>query len=159
MSHLALQVWSSKWVHKTWIHSIQRWHHFDAKTSQSTFLLEKRLHSLLYWIWYSWSGLTIILYYILSIKWNTLLKNQISSCQQVFYYINMYTDDQKRQYKSTSLKCYNHFCVEVPCQTMIVRNSVNCGQNYSNRNLTAKGFSCSKDNYNKLIGIFLEIPL
>ncbi len=44
LSHLALQVGSSNWVHKTRIHSIQRWHHFGSKTSQSTFLLEKQLH-------------------------------------------------------------------------------------------------------------------
>ncbi len=40
-----------------------------------------------YWIKYSWSGSTHILYYIkMSVRWNTLLRNQISSCRQVFYY-------------------------------------------------------------------------
>ncbi len=68
----------------------------------------------------------------------------------------MYTDDQKRQYESTSFKCYNHFCVEVPCQKMIIRNSVNYRQNYNNRNLTAKGFSCSKDNSKMFNGFFLK---
>ncbi len=87
LSHLTLQVESSDWVHKTWIHPIQRWHHFGAKTIQSAFLLEKRLHPFLYWIRYSWSGSTHILYYIyLSVSWNTLLRNQISSCQYIFYY-------------------------------------------------------------------------
>jgi len=33
---MALLVGSSNWVHKTWIHSIQRWRHFGAKTSWST---------------------------------------------------------------------------------------------------------------------------
>ncbi len=48
---------------------------------------KKRLHPSLYWIPYSWSGSTIILYYInLSVSWNTLLRNQISLCQHVFYY-------------------------------------------------------------------------
>jgi hypothetical protein len=72
---------------KTQIHSIQRWCHFGAQTSQSAFLLEKRLHPFLHWIKYSWSGSTHILYYInLSVRWNTALRNQISSCQHVFYY-------------------------------------------------------------------------
>ncbi len=44
--HLVLKVGSSNWVHKTQIHSIQRWHPFGAKTSRSAFLLEKRLHPL-----------------------------------------------------------------------------------------------------------------
>jgi hypothetical protein len=58
-----------------------------TKTSRSTFLLEKRLHPFLYWIPYSWSGLTHILYSInLLVRWNTLHRNQISSCQYVFYY-------------------------------------------------------------------------
>ncbi len=40
-----------------------------------------------YWIKYFWSGSTHILYYIkLSLRWNTLLRNQISSCQHVYYY-------------------------------------------------------------------------
>ncbi len=87
-SHLTLQVGSSNWVNKTQIHSIQRWHHFGTITSWSAFLLEKRLHPLLYWIWYSWSRSTHILYYInLSVRWNSLHRNQISSCQHVFYYI------------------------------------------------------------------------
>ncbi len=86
-SHLALQEGSSNWVHKTQIHSIQRWRHFGAKISQSVFLLEKRLHPFLYWIKYSWSGLTHILYYInLSIRWNRSPRNQISLFQHVFYY-------------------------------------------------------------------------
>ncbi len=85
LSHLALQVGSSNWVHKTQIHSIQRWRHFGAKTSWSTVLLEGQLHPSLYWIPYSWSGSTIILYYInLSVRWNTLLRNQISLCQYSF---------------------------------------------------------------------------
>ncbi len=47
-----------------------------------------RLHPSLFWIRYSWSGSTIILYYIyLSVRWNKLLRNQISLCQHVFYYI------------------------------------------------------------------------
>ncbi len=37
LSHLALQVGSSNWVHKTRIHFIQRWPHFGTKTSQSAF--------------------------------------------------------------------------------------------------------------------------
>ncbi len=86
LSHLALQVGFSNGVHKTRIHSIQRWHDFGVKTSWSAFLLEKRLYPLLYWIRYSWSRSTHILYYInLSVRWNTLLRKQISSCQQVFY--------------------------------------------------------------------------
>ncbi len=86
-SHLALQGGSCNWVHKTRIHSIQRWHHFVAKTRRSTILLEKWLHPSLNWIWYSWSGSTIILYYInLLVSWNTLLRNQISLCQHVFNY-------------------------------------------------------------------------
>ncbi len=80
------------WVHKTQIHPIQRWRHFGAQTFWSAFLLEKRLHPFLYWIRYSWSGLTHILYYInLSVSWNTLLRNQISSCQLVFYYTSHLT--------------------------------------------------------------------
>ncbi len=87
LGHLALQVGSSNWVYKTQIQSIQRWHHFGAKTNRSAFLLEKRLHRSLYWIQYSWSGSTIILYYInLSVSWNTLLRNQILLCQHIFYY-------------------------------------------------------------------------
>ncbi len=57
------------------------------KTSWSVFLMVKQCHPFLYWIWYSQSGSTHILYYInLSVRWNTLLRNQISSCQHVFYY-------------------------------------------------------------------------
>ncbi len=84
LSNLALQVRSSNWVHKTRINSIQRWRHFGTKTSWSAFLLETWLYSLSYWIRYSWSGSTHILYYIN--LWNTLLINQILLCQQVFYY-------------------------------------------------------------------------
>ncbi len=88
LNHLALQVGSSNWVHKTRIHAIWRWHHFGAKTRQSAFLLENQLHSSIYLIWYSWSGSTTTLYYInLSVSWNTLLRNLISLCQCVFYYI------------------------------------------------------------------------
>ncbi len=88
LNHLALQVRSSNWVHKTRIHAIRRWHHFGAKTRQSAFLLEKQLHSSIYLIWYSWSGSTTTLYYInLSVSWNTLLRNQILLGQCVFYYI------------------------------------------------------------------------
>ncbi len=87
LSNLVLQVRSSNWVHKTRINFIQRWHHFGTKTNWSAFLLETWLHPLLYWIRYSWYGSTHILYYInLSVRWNTLLWNQISLCQQVFYY-------------------------------------------------------------------------
>ncbi len=54
LSHLVLQVGSSNRVHKTRIHSIQRWRrHFGAKTNRSAFLLEKWLHPFLYWIRYS----------------------------------------------------------------------------------------------------------
>ncbi len=85
LSHLALQVGSSKWVHKTQIHSIQRCRHFGAETRCSAFLLEMQLHPSLYWIRYSRSGSTIILYYKnLSVSWYTLLRNQISFCQHVF---------------------------------------------------------------------------
>ncbi len=88
LSHLALQVGSSNWVHKTQIHSFQRWCHFGTKTSQSAFLEEKQLHPLLYWIWYSWSESMHILYYInLSVRWNISLRNQILSYQYIFYYI------------------------------------------------------------------------
>ncbi len=39
---------------------------------------------------HSWSRLTHITYHInLSVRWNTLLRNQISSCQQVFYYMSI----------------------------------------------------------------------
>ncbi len=87
LSHLGFQVGSSNWVHKTRIHSIQRWCNFGAKTSSSAFLLEKRLHHFLYWIRYPWSRSTHIPHYInLPVRWNILLRNQISSCQQVFYY-------------------------------------------------------------------------
>ena len=87
--HFALQVGSSNWVHKTRIHSIQRWHHFAAKTSQSTWMAPPLL--LLDPVY--WSRWTIILYYIyLSVRWNTLLRNQIFLCQRVFYY--------------TSVKCF-----------------------------------------------------
>ncbi len=60
LSHLALQVGFSNWVHKTQIHSIQRWHHFCTKTSRSTlaapplfildlvFLIQIDYHSVLY---------------------------------------------------------------------------------------------------------------
>jgi len=49
-----------------------------------------------YWIKYSWSGLTHILYYIkMSVRWNTSLRNQISLCQQVFYYIRINLDGSK----------------------------------------------------------------
>ncbi len=116
MSHLALQVGPSNWVHKTRIHSIQRWHHFGAKTSRSTFLLEKQFHPFLYWIKYSWSGSTHILYYInLSVRWNTLLRNQISLCQHVFYY---------------TYNCHNMFIVQayyiicsfsVECDSVIIK--------------------------------------
>jgi hypothetical protein len=87
LSHLAVQVGSSNWGHKTRIHSIQRCRHFGAKSSRSAFLLEKQLHPFQYWIKYSWSGLAHILYYInLSIRWNTVLRKLISLCQHVFYY-------------------------------------------------------------------------
>jgi len=100
LSHLALQVGFSNWVHKTPIHSIQRWQHFGAKTSQFAFLLEKQLHPSLYWIQYSWSGLTIILYYInLPVRWNTLLRNQISPCQHVFYYTTINWEDLHKMLK------------------------------------------------------------
>jgi len=85
LSHLALQVGSSNWVHKTQIHSIQRWRWHQ--NYPICFPLGKQLHPFLYWIRYSWSRSTIILYYInLSVSWNTLLRNQISLCQHVFYY-------------------------------------------------------------------------
>jgi hypothetical protein len=46
-----------------------------------------RLHPSLYWIRYSWSGSTIILYCTnLSVRWNTLFRDQISLCQHVIYY-------------------------------------------------------------------------
>ncbi len=45
---------------------------------------ESRLHPFYYWIKYSWSGSTHILCYInLSVRWNTLLRNQISSYQHI----------------------------------------------------------------------------
>jgi hypothetical protein len=85
--HFAVQVGFSNWVHKTRIHYIQRWHCFGTKTTWSAFPLEKRLHPFKYWIKDSWSGSTHILYYIkMSVRWNALLRNQISSCQHVLYY-------------------------------------------------------------------------
>ncbi len=92
LSHLALQVGFSNWVHKTRIHSIQWWRHFGAKLADPLSPLERRLHPFFYWIKYSWSGLTNILYYInLSVRWNTLLRNQISSCQHHFWNIEIPT--------------------------------------------------------------------
>jgi hypothetical protein len=86
LSNLALQVGSSNWVHKTRIHSIQRWHHFGIKLANPLFPSERRLHPFNYWIKYSWSKLTHILYYInLSVRWNIIFRDQISSCQCVFY--------------------------------------------------------------------------
>ena len=100
MSHLALQVGYSNWVYKTQTHSIQRWHHFGTKTSWSPFLWEKRLHPFLYWIKYSWAQLTHILYFInLSVRWNTLLRNQISLCQHIFYYITTVIYNCKKMYR------------------------------------------------------------
>ena len=90
---LGLQVGSSNWVHKTQIHSIQRWYHLVPKLANPLSLLERRVHPFYYWIKYSWSASTHILYYInLSVRWNTLLRNQISSCQHVFYYNNMFIE-------------------------------------------------------------------
>ncbi len=87
LSHLALQVGFSNWVHKTRINSIQRWRHFGTKTRCPAFFLEKWLHPSLYSIWYSWSGSTIILDYInLSVSWDRLLRNHISLCKHIFYY-------------------------------------------------------------------------
>ncbi len=73
-----------------------------------------RLHSLLYWIWYSWSGSTHIPYYInLSVRWNTLLRNQISSFQQVFYYNQNYTQQNNTQHidKNYFILTQQHFPV------------------------------------------------
>ncbi len=44
-----------------------------------------------FWIWYSWSRLTIILYYIyLSLYEIHLLRNQISLCQHTLYYSSFF---------------------------------------------------------------------
>ncbi len=60
-----------------------------------------------YWIKYSWSGSTHILNFInMSVRWNTLLRNQISSCQHVFYYSMNFTNskiDRFCVYKKTKL--------------------------------------------------------
>jgi hypothetical protein len=82
--HFALQVGSSNWVHK-------------LRSTPFKDVMPKLANPLSFWrssstpskyfIRYSWSRLTNILYYIkMSVRWNTLLRNQISSCQQVFYY-------------------------------------------------------------------------
>jgi len=80
--HFSLQVVSSNWVHKTQIHSTlapKLANRLSFWRSGSTFFK--------YWIKYSWSGLTHILYCInMSVRWNTLLRNQILLCQRVFYY-------------------------------------------------------------------------
>ncbi len=96
LEHFALQV-------DPVIESIQlrstpfkRWCHFGAKTSWSTFLLEKQVHPLYNWILFTWSGLTHIFYYLnMLVRWNTALRNQILWCQQVFYYTSTttYVDD------------------------------------------------------------------
>ncbi len=80
--HFALQVVSSNWVHKTRIHSTlapKLVNPLSFWRSSSTFFK--------YWIKYSWCRSTHILYYInMSVRWNTLLRNQILLCQRVFYY-------------------------------------------------------------------------
>ncbi len=64
LSHLAFLVGSSNWVHKTRIHSIQRWHPLAPKLADP------------------------LLYYVnLSVRWNTLVRSQILLCQHIFYYI------------------------------------------------------------------------
>ncbi len=58
-----------------------------------------------YWIKYSWSGSTHILYYInMSGRWNTLLRNMISSCQHVFYYKTFIYWKTSKLQKTTSTK-------------------------------------------------------
>jgi len=89
LSHLSLQVGSSNWVHKTQIHSpFKDGTTLAPKLANPLSPLERWLYPFYYWIKYSWSGSTHILYYInLLVRWNTLLRNQILSCQHIFYYI------------------------------------------------------------------------
>jgi len=58
-----------------------------------------------YWIKYSWSGLTHILYYIkMSVRLNTLLRPQISCCQHIFY------DNLTIKYMFYSTDCHHAEC-------------------------------------------------
>ncbi len=87
LSHFVLQVGSSNWVHKARIHSSQIWCHFGAKLADPLSSWKIGSTPFLSWIKYSWSGLTHIVSFInLSGKWIKLCRNQISSCQHVFYY-------------------------------------------------------------------------
>ncbi len=85
--YFALQVRSSNWVHKTKIHSIQGCATLAPKLVNLLSFWRSSSTPFNYWIKYSWSGLAHILYNInMSVRWNTLLRNQISSCQHIFYY-------------------------------------------------------------------------
>ncbi len=85
LSHLALQIGSSNWVHKTQIHSIQTWRHFGANP---LFSCKSSSNCFLYWIQYSWSWSTHILYYIsLPVRWNTLLRNPVNTSFIIYFII------------------------------------------------------------------------
>jgi hypothetical protein len=87
LSHFVLQVGSSNWAHKARIHSSQIWCHFGAKLADPLSSWKIGSTHFLSWIKYSWSGLTHIVSFInLSGIWIKLCRNQISSCQHVFYY-------------------------------------------------------------------------
>jgi hypothetical protein len=90
--HFALQVVLSNWVHKTRIHSIKDGATLSPKQADLLSFWRSCSTPFEYWIKYSLSGSTHILNYIkMSVRWNRLLRNQISVCQHVFYYTN-YTE-------------------------------------------------------------------
>jgi len=86
--HFALQVGTSNWVHKLGFTPFKDGTTLAPKLADPLSFWRNGSTPSKYCIKYSWPGLTHILYYIkMSVSWNTLVRNQILSCQQVFYYI------------------------------------------------------------------------
>ncbi len=85
--HFALQAGSSNCVHKLGSTPFKDGATLAPKPFDPLFFWRSAPPPLKYWIKYSWSRSTHILYYVkMLVRWNTLLRNQISSCQQVFDY-------------------------------------------------------------------------
>ena len=85
--HVALQVGSSIWIHKLRSTSFKDGTTLTQKLADLLSFWRSGSTPIKYWIKYSWSGSNHILYYInMSVRWNTFLRNQILSCQHVFYY-------------------------------------------------------------------------
>ncbi len=86
LEHFALQVGSSNWVHKLRSTPFKDGATLVPKLADPRSFWKSSSTPSKYWIKYSWSRLTHTLYYIKMLDEIQLLRIQISSCQQVFYY-------------------------------------------------------------------------